>query len=533
MAPGSESIVRSGRLEPRNPSLWLLLALALGAAAPRLIQAGAQSAFMDELLWLREGARTVERLARGPQPPAAWKRDLSHPGVLVALVAGWAQGGRPPHTSTEREHVRVLRRARQVIALASVLTVLALFVLAAPLVGRRTAGLGAAFLAASPFHVAMGPWLECDSSLTLWTTVALLCAARYLHEPQRRARWLLLCALATGQAIVAKISGVLLLPVLGSALVFWPGSRGLRELVRPAAPVFLLVVAVVVYACWPRIWLDPREVLNVLAWGRHVAEKGHPNFFLGTITRDPPWTYYLAVVPIRLGEVELAGLAGAAAIAVSAVVRRRRGLAPDPTLLLLVTFAVVWIVFFSAQPKKLGARYVLPIWPAISLVGGWATARAIETLAGARARALATAAAVLLVAGQLAWTMAPVWPDRLVAYDRLLGGLRLAAGVELVGYGVVEKDIARALDDLPRGARVGVAAHPTSVAWHTRRRFGVLRDPGLERAVARRAWDYLIVARYERVRRPILDRAVSRLPVVEAIRRDGVDLAWVLDARRQ
>ena len=515
-------------MESRARSLLLLAALSFAAAIPRLTQVEEPSAFMDELLWLHEGGRTLERLGRGPQPPAAWKRDLSHPGVLVALVGGLAlRSARARTASRIGEHTRALGRARRVIAFASILTVLALYGLGAPLLGRRTAGLAAVLLAASPFHVAMGPWLECDSLLTLWTTVSLLAAARYLHDPARRVGWLVLCAIATGQAIVAKMSGVLLLPLLGGALVLWPSGRGLRELLRPTAPLFVVLVAAVVYVSWPRIWLDPRDVLRVLAWGRHVAAKGHPNFFLGTITRDPPWTYYLAVVPIRLGEVELAGLAGAVAIAVSSLARRRPRPALDPTLVLLVVFAVVWVAFFSAQPKKLGARYVLPIWPVIAILGGWAATRAIEVLAGARARAIATAAVVLLAAAQLAWTMAPVWPDRLVAYDRALGGLRLAADVELVGYGVVEKDIAEALDALPRGARVAVAAHPTSVAWHTRRPFTVLRDPGLERALARHAWDYVAVARYERVRRPALDRAVSRLPIVDVVRRAGVDLAWV------
>ena len=501
------------------------MALALGAAIPRLTQVAEPSAFLDELLWLGEGARTVRRLADGPKPPSAWKRDLSHPGVLVALVGGWAKSGRAPRTPFAREHARVLGRARSAIAVASILTVLALFWLGAPLVGRRTAGLGAALLAASPFHVAMGPWLECDSLLTLWTTVSLLTAARFLRE--RRPGWLVLCAIATGQAIVAKLSGLLLLPILGGALVLWPGARGLRELVRPAVPLFVVIVAVVVYASWPRIWLDPREALSVVEWGRQVADKGHRNFFLGTITRDPPWTYYLAVVPIRLGELELAGVVGALAIALSSVARRRRRPTVDPTLALLVVFAVVWVAFFSAQPKKLGARYVLPIWPVLALCGGWAATRAIEALAGARARVVATVAVVALAAGQLAWTMAPVWPDRLAAYDRLLGGLRRAVEVEIVGGGIVEKDIAAALDDLPAGARVAVAAHRASIAWHTRRAFGPLPDRGLERGIARHAWDYLAVARYERVRRPTLDRALSRLPIVEVVRRDGVDLAWV------
>ena len=77
-------------MAPRTRFGLLLLALAVGAAVPRLTQVAEPSAFLDELLWLREGSRTVRRLAEGPQPPSAWGRDLSHPGVLVALEIGRA-----------------------------------------------------------------------------------------------------------------------------------------------------------------------------------------------------------------------------------------------------------------------------------------------------------------------------------------------------------------------------------------------------------------------------------------------------------
>jgi hypothetical protein len=287
-----------------------VLAILVVAAVPRMAVIPGMTAFLDELFWLADARQVHTILADGPVKPEEFGNLLRHPGVPVAAAAVIANLSRDEHGDRVQENQAVLARGRYVIVWTGILCCVLLALLAARIYGPLTGGLAGLLLAASPFHIATSGWLQCDAPLALFTILSVLTFSIFVRDGHRR--WLYLSGASCGLAIASKLPAIALVGVVG--LVFfiqWISAVRARSLERwaPLANMLRwgLTALVVLYLVWPRMWLDPTQLVDTLLWARRLAA-GHTNYFLGRITSNPAWYYYLIVVPFRLSSVELLGL---------------------------------------------------------------------------------------------------------------------------------------------------------------------------------------------------------------------------------
>lgn len=456
----------------RQRKLWLgLLLVGLLATIPRLIAVVQMTTFVDEIYWLSDGHEALERLrALGSSDDPWGPRILRHPGVPAAIAGGLAEDTRNPAADRVSENERIIVRARMGVVWMGVLCCLVVAAFGARIYGLATGLMAGGILAISPFHIANSAWLQCDSALALFSITAVLAFTQQLRGGGYH--WLLASAIAAGLAIASKLPGVLLAVwTVGACLITHANASRwqLSTLLRPGRDLVVwgALALITLYMCWPRMWTNPLALFETLLWARDVGEN-HINYFMGQILPAPPWYYYLVVIPFSLDEIEFVGILAAAGWVAFHWIRK--GEHPSLTTWLLVAWAAIFLVAMSLAGKKLGARYVLPLWPVIALL----VAR-VAVLGAERAR---------MTSSRIKWPLLPVLTTVAIAgaaaglaatrgdffaySNRLLGGLPSMDKVTLI-VGVAERDVARYIDTLSNIGTTYIAGHILSMQWHARR----------------------------------------------------------------
>lgn len=252
-----------------------------------------------------------------------------------------------------------------------------------------------------------------------------------------------------------------------------------------------LVAGLTYVVIWPALWVDPVETLGRLERGvRGIGESPRRwgNFFLGQVYDDDDvpmvlWpVFYPLVTAFRLspltclGLLVLAGLAAVRALAgrVGPWRAGRRAVAPavDPAsyaatppidrrrpagrhqidrrrpdgryLLALAAYVVLFTLMMTLSPKKLD-RYLLPVYPALVVLGAIGLWLAIRRWLPGR---LHWPAIAILGACQVA-LVASVQPYPLSFYSPLLGGAPAARQAMIVGWGEGLDQVAAYLDRQP------------------------------------------------------------------------------------
>lgn len=467
----------AGRSGALGLSLLLPLLIALATLLPRA--AGLADFFTtDEAYhWVNRSQRFAAAVGAG-----RWADTIitGHPGVTlmwlgslglrleqIAIGLGWAA---PPDALG---HLAWLRLGP---VLAHTIAIPAGYLLLRRLVRPAVAIVAALLWATSPFLVAHGRLLHLDALLTDLCTLTLL-ATLVACRATRPLRWLAIAGALCGLALLTKGPALILLPFLGLALFALGGDRPSSQLLADgqaaaasgrssvvgrlwsvfirrlawSIPHYLLLLAVaalVVFALWPALWVEPARAV-----GDYVSEivsnggraNGDGQFFFGSNDPDPGPLFYPVAGLFRLTPAELLGL-----LAVGFgfwLGRTKRATDPgqhpeaathqnpkttNQNLLTLALFALWWLLVMTAGPKKFD-RYILPIWPALltlSAAGLVLLADWLRHLPATGRRALG----LLLLATQigiLAW----YHPYYLSYYSPLLGGGPVAQRSFLIGWG--------------------------------------------------------------------------------------------------
>lgn len=252
--------------------------------------------------------------------------------------------------------------------------------------GRRAAIWAAAALLLCHFFLDAARQPRMDSMLALFVTLAAAALERALAT--RSPRWYALAAAAI--ALGALTKGILGLALPGLAVaVFLAVRRRPLELFRPgliAAFTFGLLVGAAWYIAAYRIGGDPflRWQFGMNLWSRFIPTNeggagycAHPFWYFApqVATGFLPWSLYLP------------------AFAVAAWPRRGRRL-PEPLVYATCWFAAIFVFFSSSQGKCL--VYILPAFPPLAILAGWAIAQASDKLdASLWTKRLSTAAGAM------------------------------------------------------------------------------------------------------------------------------------------
>jgi 4-amino-4-deoxy-L-arabinose transferase-like glycosyltransferase len=349
---------------------------------------------------------------------------------------------------TRNDADRLLQPARVMMAIAGAAIGIGLFFWALEIFGLRVAALLLGAFALVPELLAHSSLVTTDLALTGCVFAAAYSAWRW----RRAASWrnVLALSLATGGALVAKYSGVLVVPlvVTAIALVGWRHPARRRECLATLAVVaivsYVTIWAVFGFRYAPSeapdwlfhldqtaivqghfggvvpllVWIDSHHLLpNAYAQGlvfSQAAVAELPAFLAGQYSPNGFWYYFpfaFAIkTPIALLVLFVAGVAALAW-------RRRR-----PAFALFAGAPVAWFLGLAMLSHiNIGVRHILPIYPFVLLLAG----AGIEVMLESRRTALRVALGVL--AAFWVVQVARVYPNWLSFFNPFVGGPRYGA----------------------------------------------------------------------------------------------------------
>jgi len=361
---------------PRLTSIVLLL-LFWGRV---LVNVRDQSPVVDEPVHVTRAVaywRTGDlRLQQGHTPLShAWsgaflalEPDLPSPAGLK----GWERASRTDVTRYMLlEPERPVERALFLGRWANLALGMALSALVCRWAGERfgrEAGLAALFVITfDPNILAHSGLVTTDLPVACLTYAACYAFSRWLDRPT--AGRLLLAGLTLGLAWGAKLSALILLPVLGLALLWhvWRQRESLWGwLVKFAALLGVGILTLwAVYrfeaGVWPPAgaWVPmPTHWDNLRRLWQHQAQ-GHRAFFAGQLSDEGWWSYFPVLFLIKTPLPTLILLIVAIVIAW----RKKPGFWTEKTWFLIIIFPILYFAVSVASSINIGYRHILPVVP--------------------------------------------------------------------------------------------------------------------------------------------------------------------------
>lgn len=538
----------------RLASIWFAVALFLAALLPRLAAIG-RYVTPDEVIWIYRSIQFRQALISG-----AWFDTLTagHPGVTttwlgslaISLQLALRPGDQavyewithlawfaPENVAAFSQLAAFLTAARLAVALANSLGVVAIYLLARPLLGQPVAILSALLIALDPFVAGLSGLLHVDALMTTFTTLSLLALALTVtHSRPQAPRHLwypAISGITAALAILSKSPALLLLPFAALFLclsLFYnrdmPPAGRLRRLVAQGS-AWLAAFLGAALLVLPALWVAPAQVVATMSSNanRHVEEALRPTFFLGQVTFEHGPLFYPIALAFRLSPVVFLGLILAFYLIVRHFPGRFFEKKPQITqiagiktlvILLLGLWPVLYIVGISLAAKKFD-RYALPAIPALTLLAAMAWWRL-----GYPRPKLARLAARLLVAGQVVYLLWAL-PYPLAAYNPLLGGPFTAQRALPLGWGESISAAGRWLAEQP-GTTGSAAAASTTPALAPF--FPGETLPLAEESVPQA--DYLILTAGMKQSEPeALARLAAGARLVHTVHYGGLDQAWI------
>ncbi len=406
----------------------------------------------------------------------AWGETVysEHPGVTTMWLSGVALrlAGVLPEQRTDGPYVdpESLTASESTIGvLPLALAIAALIVLSYLLLERlfsRTAAVAAALLVAlDPFFIANSKVLHVDGLLTALMSSSALALLVFVSEKRRR--WAILSGALAGLALLTKSPALFLLPYmalcLGVSVVVSRAMNWRRGIL--AGLIWLVTLALVYYALFPAMWVDPLGTLaSVYRQAALRVSWAHPNpiYFLGrAFVGDPGPTYYLYTWAYKVTPVVsvFALVALLYAVFGKTLPRRRRTIVG-----LVFAFVFTFTLQMVLGAKKM-PRYLLPAFPMVHVLAGVGLAGWAEPIPRSRVQSPVRRSRIsygLIALGLLvqAALVLPRHPYYDTYFNELAGGARVgvaAISTQWQGEGL---DIAaRTLNGLPDAERQTVGSH--------------------------------------------------------------------------
>lgn len=238
--------------------------------------------------------------------------------------------------------------ARAIPAISALLGVLATFVFAARVMGRRRAVMAAAILATAPLYAVMAQVLTTDMLLSALTTIAIF--ALFLHF-QEGGGWCWIAYVAMALATLTKGPVGIALPALTMVIFLW-WERALNGAMHRFHAIAGGALILAIVAPW-FIAISIREpgFVDFYFVGEHIRR-----FFDSSFSHGEPFYFYVPVI--------LAGLLPWSMLVPFLTWRR---MTPNPARRYCVIGSIVIIGTFSASSGKL-VPYIIPVFPPLAVL---------------------------------------------------------------------------------------------------------------------------------------------------------------------
>jgi 4-amino-4-deoxy-L-arabinose transferase-like glycosyltransferase len=541
----------------RLTPFWFAFALFFIALLPRLAAIG-RYVTPDEVIWVYRSVQFRQALAS-----SAWLDTLTagHPGVTTTWLGSLAislqlavrPGDQavyewithlawfaPENVAAFSQLATFLTAARLVVALANSLGVVAMYLLARPLLGQYVAIVGGLLIALDPFIAGLSGLLHVDALMTTFATLSLLALALVVTKAQgdklRHLQYAVVSGVTAALAILSKSPALLLLPFAALFLCLTlfhngdvPLADRLRRLLKQGGAWLVSFLATTLLA-FPALWAAPAQVVAAMSSNanRHIEEALRPTFFLGQVAFEHGPLFYPVTLALRLSPIVFLGLI----LAFYLIVRHFLGgsfekkpqitrITQVKTLqvvtLLLGLWPALYIIGISFAAKKFD-RYALPAIPALTFLA----AIAWQRFSYRRRPKLARLAAPLLVVGQVVYLLWAL-PYPLAAYNPLSGGPLAAQQALPLGWGESISAAGRWLATQPGIAgKAAAASTAPALAPFFPGRTLPLAEENVPQA------DYLILTAGMKQSEPeALAHLAANSRLVHTIHYGGLDQAWI------
>lgn len=338
------------------------------ALVPRLVLAHTLDLITDEGVYIPVGRLDYHLFITGNFGSGHWLTNYEAPalpkllmglgstlGAAISPIDGWLFGARLPGV------------------LLSALFLAIAYPLARPIFGRLPSLLGVLALALSPWVAYFAAIAYLDSYMVAFMTVAILLT----WHAARRPSLFLLVGLLLGLAFDSKYTALFALAPICGYLAYYYVCIARRRPPRQLAwiaPAFLCAV----FVADPAIWAAPiSRFWNGIMFQYQHAEVGHDAFWNGQVSDHAPPGEALYILLAKMSLfVTIPALA-----TLPWAVWRLWGARRTPTWLDdRAAFALCWLGGLLTPLALLnivvGTHYMLPLAPAVALIGAWSFVRA-------------------------------------------------------------------------------------------------------------------------------------------------------------
>lgn len=301
--------------------------------------------------------------------------------------------------------------ARLPLVLINSLTIIPLYLLTERLVGRKAAVLTSLLYSLDPVAIAYSRLILNDGLLTFFVLLGIY-SFFYIKNSKIS---IFLSSLSLACGFLTKPNGILL-------IVAWVTygliSKNKGEVFKKIA-LTLFFATIFIQILWPESWYHPvTSIFEYLYRQNVLVSRGIRVYFAGIVTNNPPPYYYLLQILARLPSYALLGLIAALAFIVRKLARegvKRKFLSSYIIHLSIASFALAFLLSVSFSAKKLGVRYILPIWPILYICASWAIYKL-----SAKYNLLRIVTALVLTVG--VYNLASYYPSYDYYYSELVGG---------------------------------------------------------------------------------------------------------------
>jgi len=326
----------------------------------------------DEITWINRGQTILSLLINLDFTAEKWAIS-THPGLTVSIPIGVSI------SLLKWIPVYIAARIPQIILGA--MTPPLLFFYCKEFTSKKVAVIASLLLAFEPIHIGLSSIAHVDSTLTFFFLLTTYTFLRGLKD----VRWMIFSGVSLSLALLTKSSGILLLltNIIPLIIIYAISRRSHRLGLKHVMISVLLWPAiglVLFYIGWPFLWSENifQALFNYFfPWVERMPSlsAGRANFFLGSVTSDPPAYYYLFLLPVHLSPLIIFGLIFYAFKFISQIAKTpvEKHIVTFPLLSLHLSITIPLMVFSLASYK--GFRFLSPAFPfitAISALGlGW------------------------------------------------------------------------------------------------------------------------------------------------------------------
>lgn len=299
-----------------------------------------------------------------------------------------------------------------------------------------------------PVTLGLDRWVVHDSFLTLFSFGALASFLIYGEKGKLN----ILPGILLGLAFLTKPNGIV--PFVGW-ITYWLfnfKSKQILKLLLLNCMIFFATITIL----WPASWHNPLAFLEYLWRQTSLVQGGMRNFYLGEVTNDPGWTYFIFQILTKMPEVLILGMI----LGILNVVNFRKK--NRSVFIASLSYVLVFFVLISVSPKKLGARYALPLFPWLILLSSYGLVAGFKLIKSRKVKIILIGLALFSLLYPLTFA-----PDYYQYYNLFVGGPKGAQKYDLVGFCASSRPAFEYLNEINFDGKVYVAGCADPVAYYS------------------------------------------------------------------